>query len=100
MSRQERTGPPDERRSVFRVRGGGARLPATGGVMSRASLQGQVSLRPGMDSGRPSVLVVDDVEANLVAVRALLDGLDCEVIVARTGNEALRFLLKREFAVL
>jgi two-component system NtrC family sensor kinase len=46
------------------------------------------------------VLVVDDVDANLVAMEAFLSGLDCEVVVARTGDEALRSLLKREFAVL
>jgi two-component system, NtrC family, sensor kinase len=49
---------------------------------------------------RPAVLVVDDVEANLVALRALLDGMECEVVVAKSGNEALRQLLKREFAVI
>jgi two-component system NtrC family sensor kinase len=49
---------------------------------------------------RPPVLIVDDVEANLVALRALLDGLGCDVVVAKTGNDALRQLLKREFAVL
>ncbi|MET0592854.1 MAG: ATP-binding protein [Polyangiaceae bacterium] len=59
------------------------------------------SLRPApSDPSKPSVLVVDDVEANLVAFRALLDGLGCEVVVAKSGNEALRQLLKREFAIL
>lgn len=48
---------------------------------------------------RPSVLVVDDVQANLVALEALLEGLDCQVICCRSGNEALRQLLRREFAV-
>ncbi|HEX7672021.1 MAG TPA: ATP-binding protein [Polyangiaceae bacterium] len=46
------------------------------------------------------VLVVDDVEANLVAMDALLCDLDCHVVRARSGNEALRHLLKSEFAVL
>jgi two-component system NtrC family sensor kinase len=48
---------------------------------------------------RPGVLVVDDVQGNLVAVEALLSDLDCDVVLARSGNQALRFLLKREFAV-
>jgi two-component system NtrC family sensor kinase len=48
----------------------------------------------------PCVLVVDDVPANLVAMQGLLDGMGCEVVLARSGNEALRQLLKREFAVL
>ncbi|HEX2875007.1 MAG TPA: response regulator [Polyangiaceae bacterium] len=50
--------------------------------------------------GRASVLVVDDVAANLVAAEALLDGLGCEVVKASSGENALRLLLKREFAVM
>jgi two-component system, NtrC family, sensor kinase len=52
------------------------------------------------EPSRLPVLIVDDVEANLVALRAVLDGLGCEVVVAKSGNDALRQLLKREFAVL
>ncbi|HEY0469833.1 MAG TPA: ATP-binding protein [Polyangiaceae bacterium] len=48
---------------------------------------------------RPAVLAVDDVEANLVALRALLEDMDCHVVLARSGNDALRHLLRREFAV-
>ena len=48
----------------------------------------------------PSVLIVDDVEANLVALRALLDGTGCNVTSANSGNQALRLLLKQEFAVM
>ncbi|HEX2657471.1 MAG TPA: ATP-binding protein [Polyangia bacterium] len=51
-------------------------------------------------SDRPAVLVVDDIEANVIAMEALLSTLDCEVVRARTGNEALRWLLKRDFAVM
>jgi two-component system, NtrC family, sensor kinase len=48
----------------------------------------------------PAVLVVDDVEANLVSLEALLEGMGCEVVLARSGNAALRELLHREFAVM
>jgi two-component system, NtrC family, sensor kinase len=48
---------------------------------------------------RPAVLVVDDVEANLLALQALLDDLDCEVVCVRSGNAALSQLLRREYAV-
>jgi len=48
---------------------------------------------------RPAVLAVDDVQANLVAVQALLEDMDCDVVSARSGNEALRHLLRRDFAV-
>jgi response regulator RpfG family c-di-GMP phosphodiesterase len=48
----------------------------------------------------PKVLVVDDVDANLKAMEALLESLDCELVLAQSGNEALKHLLKHEFAVL
>jgi len=47
----------------------------------------------------PSVLIVDDVEANLLALEAQLAVLDCTLIRASSGNEALRQLLRRKFAV-
>lgn len=49
---------------------------------------------------RPGVLVIDDVEANLVALEAILRGIDCELVMARGGNDGLRLLLKRDFAVI
>jgi two-component system sensor histidine kinase/response regulator len=52
------------------------------------------------EEGQPNVLLVDDVEANLVVLEALLGGMDCQLVRASTGNEALRQLLKREFAVI
>jgi len=51
------------------------------------------------DKGPPRVLVVDDDEYNLLAVRTVLEDIG-EVIVARSGEEALRQLLKGEFAVI
>lgn len=51
-------------------------------------------------SVRPSVLAVDDVAANLLTLDALLEGLDCEVVQASSGEAALRQLLKRQFAVM
>src|SRR5258706_5508317 len=53
-----------------------------------------------MNSMKPSVLIVDDVEANLLALEAVLASLPCEVVRASSGNDALRELLKREFAVM
>jgi two-component system sensor histidine kinase/response regulator len=49
---------------------------------------------------KPSILIVDDVEANLVALEALLSDFDCELVRASGGNEALRHLLKREFVII
>jgi len=48
----------------------------------------------------PAVLVVDDVEANLVVLRALLDHIECRVVSATSGTQALRALLRNEFAVM
>ncbi len=48
---------------------------------------------------RPRVLLVDDDERNLLAVSSILDDLG-EVVPARSGEEALRHLLKGEFAVI
>jgi two-component system NtrC family sensor kinase len=48
---------------------------------------------------RPAVLAVDDVEANLIALRALIEDMDCEVVFAKSGNDALRQLLRRQFAI-
>jgi two-component system NtrC family sensor kinase len=69
--------------------------------MNRAAVPASTSTsQPVAGAPRLPVLIVDDVEANLVALRALLDGLGCEVVVAKSGNEALRQLLKRDFAVM
>ena len=48
---------------------------------------------------RPRVLLVDDDERNLLAVATVLQDLG-EVVLARSGEEALRHLLKGEFAVI
>jgi signal transduction histidine kinase len=49
--------------------------------------------------GRARVLVVDDDEHNLLAIRTVLEDL-ADVEVAASGDEALRHLLKGEFAVI
>jgi PAS domain S-box-containing protein len=49
--------------------------------------------------GRARVLLVDDDERNLLAVATVLEDLG-EVVLARSGEEALRHLLKSEFAVI
>jgi signal transduction histidine kinase len=47
-----------------------------------------------------SVLLVDDIEANLLALDAVLRPLRCNLVRASSGEEALRQVLLREFAVL
>jgi two-component system NtrC family sensor kinase len=48
----------------------------------------------------PAVLIVDDIEANLVALRALLEDQPCTVTSANSGTQALRLLLRQRFAVM
>ena len=49
---------------------------------------------------RPTVLIVDDVEANLIALDAALGSLDCDLVRASNGNDGLRALLRHDFAVM
>jgi two-component system, sensor histidine kinase and response regulator len=49
---------------------------------------------------KPAILMVDDVEANLISLEATLSVVDCDLVRARSGNEALRILLQRDFAVI
>jgi signal transduction histidine kinase len=46
------------------------------------------------------VLLVDDTPQNLVALEALLSTLHLDVVKAGSGEEALRYLLKDDFAVI
>ncbi|MDF3069570.1 MAG: Signal transduction histidine kinase [Polyangiaceae bacterium] len=55
---------------------------------------------PDERSEAPAVLIVDDVEANLVAMRALLEGVNCTVTSVSSGEQALRALLRTEYAVM
>jgi len=45
------------------------------------------------------VLIVDDTERNLTAFEAMLAGLDARVVTASSGSEALKCLLKQDFAL-
>ena len=49
---------------------------------------------------RPAVLVVDDQPANLITLRAVLDGLGPHLVEARSGEEALARLDESEFAAI
>lgn len=48
----------------------------------------------------PNVLIVDDVDANLIALEAVLSSLRCRIVYARSGSEALAHLLREEFALI
>ena len=54
------------------------------------------------DPGQPraSILLVDDTPENLIALEAVLSELGQNLVKARSGEEALRLLLRQEFAVI
>ncbi|MEA2187413.1 MAG: hypothetical protein QOK16_2424 [Solirubrobacteraceae bacterium] len=47
-----------------------------------------------------AILLVDDHEENLLALEAVLEPTGCRLVSARSGDEALRALLKDDFAVI
>jgi signal transduction histidine kinase len=49
---------------------------------------------------RASVLVVDDLPEKLLVFRTVLEELDQDLVFVRSGSEALREVLNREFAVI
>jgi PAS domain S-box-containing protein len=67
----------------------------------------EVPIRPGMGADaqdaaaveRARVLLVDDDERNLLAMQSILEDLG-EIVPAKSGEEALRHLLKGDFAVI
>jgi signal transduction histidine kinase len=63
----------------------------------------QSSATPGAGAGdaqQVSILLVDDKEANLVALEAMLQGLGQHLVRASSGREALKQLLTQDFAVI
>jgi PAS domain S-box-containing protein len=49
---------------------------------------------------RQKILIVDDKEANLIALEKVLRQVDAEVIKARSGDDALKAVLNHDFALL
>ena len=52
------------------------------------------------DGPSANILLVDDTSENLVALAAILEPLGQDLVLAHSGEEALRELLQREFAVI
>ena len=55
---------------------------------------------PPTSEDRVSILLVDDSPDKLLAIESILDGLGQELVKAYSGTEALRLILKREFALI
>lgn len=51
-------------------------------------------------SRKPGILIVEDRKENIYAIRKILEKLDVELIIAETGNEALRHCLNNDFAAI
>jgi PAS domain S-box-containing protein len=49
---------------------------------------------------RARILLVDDREENLVVLEVILKDLDCDLVRARSGQEALRILFDQDFALI
>lgn len=71
------------------------------GLAVSPALADGVASSPGavLPAGRPGILVVDDQPDSLLAMEAALGDLAADVVLARTGRDALRALLARDFAV-
>lgn len=54
---------------------------------------------PATRNQSAGILVVDDNAANLLAIKVALEGLDASIVQAQSGQEALRHLLARDFAL-
>jgi len=57
-------------------------------------------LEEELDPSRATILLVDDVPANLVALKAVLEPLGHRLVTARSGDEALRHLMNDQFALI
>ena len=66
---------------------------------SRAAVAKTGVPRDSAPHERARILIVDDDERNLLAIRTVLEDI-ADVVLARSGEEALRYLLKGEFAVI
>jgi PAS domain S-box-containing protein len=71
--------------------------PSQTSVTSGAGTQPQPEF-PAQD--RVKILLVDDTPDNLVSLEAALDGLGQELVLARSGTEALLHLLDADFAAI
>src|SRR5687768_15078561 len=73
--------------------------PAATTLGAEPTLSAAIATEVEAKPERARVLVVDDDDRNLLAIRTVIEDL-AEVEVATSGDEALRHLLKSEFAVI
>ncbi|MFZ3132018.1 MAG: diguanylate cyclase [Desulfosporosinus sp.] len=52
-----------------------------------------------MNDGRSNILIVDDETDNLLVIKGFLKTIDCNILTARSGNQALNSMRRYEFAL-
>ena len=55
---------------------------------------------PGLADEKSDILIVDDLPEKLLVFKTILEELDQNLIMVRSGSEALKEILQREFAVI
>jgi len=64
-------------------------------------VKGPVTIQsPQLEREKVNILVVDDLPEKHVVFRSILEELGQNIVSARSGQEALRFILEQEFAVI
>jgi predicted helicase len=69
-------------------------------INGMASVTGMSLSRESIVEERAKILLVDDSPENLVSLEASLEGLGQNLVIARSGMEALRHLLEEDFAAI
>jgi signal transduction histidine kinase len=72
----------------------------TGTISGAPTDVADVSRGRSADRDRVNILMVDDQGSNLLALRAILDSLGENLVAAHNGDEALRDVLDKDFAVI
>jgi PAS domain S-box-containing protein len=87
-------------RAIARTRAGiGALMPMNVPVSRHSPSPARRARAADPPPERARILIVDDDERNLLAIRTVLEDI-ADVVLARSGEDALRHLLKGEFAVI
>src|SRR6201989_3030286 len=66
-------------------------------IMTPSISQASEEIRP---EKKVKILLVDDTPENLISLEAALDSLGEELVFAKSGKEALRYLLDENFAAI
>jgi len=70
------------------------------GLKNSAEHKGQANIVRLMDSKSENILLIDDRPENLMVYQSILEELGQNLVVAHSGEEALKLVLKHDFAVI